>query len=111
MIKKPRARYSIYLNYEKDEVLKKLMKEKKEDNISSLIGNALVELDEYRMADKKKGVGRPPKNEEDIQNELYEPDYSDDLPKTINHYGKLIGKQEMADIEERTRMHNSMHKD
>lgn len=111
MTKKPRARYSIYLNYEKNEVLKKIMREKKEDNISSLIGSALVELDEYRMADKKKGVvGRPRKDEEEAQHDLYEPDYTDDLPKTITHYGRKIGAQEYEDIQEKSRQHNEQHK-
>lgn len=105
-------RITVYLNDIQVAGLDKMMTEDMgSDNKSAFMVKLLAEESKRREeAKQKRGRGRPQKDEE-APDELYEPDYSDDLPKTINHYGKLIGKQEMADIEERTRMHNSMHKD
>lgn len=104
-------RITVYLNDKQTKILKELTDEDVEENMSYFMARLLVDEKKRRDAEKqKRGRGRPQKDEE-APDELYEPDYSDDLPKTINHYGKLIGKQEMADIEERTRMHNNMHKD
>jgi hypothetical protein len=106
-----RRRITLSLNERQYNDLKKLMEEANQTNYTTygvyLIMQEVQRIEEIKS---KRGRGRPQKNDE-APDELYEPDYSDDLPKTINHYGKLIGKQEMADIEERTRMHNNMHKD
>lgn len=103
-----KKRVVLYLNKAQSDILEKNIAKAHWDTGSAYIGYLLAK--EEGLIDGKRPAGRPRK-EDEAPEDLYEPDYSDDLPKTINHYGKLIGKQEMADIEERTRMHNNMHKD
>lgn len=105
-------RITIYLNEIQSAGLKKMMSDDMgSDNTSAFMVRLLSEEAKRREESKnKRGRGRPQKDEE-APDELYEPDYSDDLPKTINYYGRLIGKQEMEDIEEKTRMHNAQHRE
>ncbi len=48
---------------------------------------------------EKRGAGRPPKGSEPVEPAEDVPDYSDDEPKNIPHFGRMIGRREYQDIE------------
>ncbi len=93
----------ISLSEEQDKALDELMSEDIATNrsayIASLIGD---EMKRRKVENEKRGVGRPRDSERDgpvIPAEDM-PDYSDDQPKNIPHFGRMIGKREYQDIEE-----------
>lgn len=103
-------RVTVYFNDIQFQVFKELMEEDLMDNQSIFIVRLIAEEKKRRDEIKnKRGRGRPQKEAEEEAPEYEEPDYSDDVPKTIMHYGRMIGKREMADIEARTREHNQQH--
>ncbi len=71
-------------------------------NKSAFIG-MLIGAEAYRRASMplKRPVGRPRKDASESGGDEYEdtPDYSHDTPKTIPHFGRMIGPRELADIE------------
>jgi len=105
-----KERITVYLNKVQSEGLKEMMNEDMgNDNVSAFFVHLLSEEKKRREELKSKRNPGRPKKEAEVYEEYTEPDYSDDLPKNILHYGNMIGKREMADIEERTRFHNSQH--
>ena len=62
------------------------------NNRSAFIA-ALIGREYKKRADEDRKPGRPPIKKVD--------DYSDDLPKTIPHFGKMIGARELADFEDK----------
>lgn len=67
--------------------------------VAGLIGAELKRRAEAREAVKnKKPVGRPRKDADESEYEET-PDYSHDMPKDIPHFGRMIGKRELQDIE------------
>ncbi len=88
---------------QQNEALQGLMKEDMVDSadrsafIALLIG---AEVKRRAEARDKRGVGRPRKSEEGggIDSEP-EVDYTDDIPKNIPFFGRMIGKREYADIQ------------
>jgi len=90
-------RILITLNDEQQETLAKLMKEDVQSNRAGYIVN-LIGAEARRRV--KKPAGRP-KSSEEVEEVEEEKDYTNDLPKNIPHFGRMIGKQELADIEER----------
>ncbi len=78
-----------------------LMHEDTQSNRSAYIG-FLIGSEKTRR-NKKNPVGRPRKNEQEDEYEE-EPDYTHDLPKTIPHYGRMIGQRELSDILERQKL-------
>lgn len=103
-----KKRVVLYLNKAQSDILEKNIAKAHWDTGSAYIGYLLAKEEGLIEDNRKRPAGRPRKEEETLE-EYTEPDYSDDLPKTINHYGNMIGKREMADIDARTRAHNSAH--
>lgn len=89
-----------------DEQMEKLEMLKTEfaiDNLSAFLSRLIVEEARRVEIEKaKRGPGRPRKEveeEEDIFK--LDQDYTDDLPKNIAFFGRMIGKREYEDINER----------
>ncbi len=83
------------LSPEIEEALAKIMKEDLQTNRAGYIV-ALIGAEAKRRT--KKPMGRPKNTAEDVEEEA---DYTDDMPKNIPHFGRMIGKREKADIDER----------
>ncbi len=94
------ARYQVALNDPQNKMLEEMMKEDAQTEISGFFGVILVNEYKRRQEVKnKRPQGRPRKEDDDNANDVFvdEPlDWSDDLPKTINWYGKKIGPKESA---------------
>ena len=89
------------LSDEQGEALAKLMKDDLQTNRTAFIAGLIgAEVQRRRDERNKRGVGRPRKGVDEGGDEV---DYSDDLPKDILHFGRMIGKRELADIEETQR--------
>ncbi len=81
--------------------LESLMAEDMAHSKSAYFGTLIASEVKRRKADKEKrgpgrpagGVSTPVEPAEDM------PDYSDDQPKNIPHFGRMIGQQEYKDIE------------
>ncbi len=90
-------RFLITLNDEQQAVLAQLMREdtasKRATYVVSLIG-----AEARRRVKKPAGRPKAATEEEEVEEEK---DYSQDMPKNIPHFGRMIGKIELADIEER----------
>ncbi len=92
-----------------------LMRQDLADNrtafIVSLIGAEVQRRQEQHASGFKRPVGRPRKgvdpssSSQEAASDEYElePDYSHDLPKDIPHFGRMIGRRELADIESASR--------
>lgn len=96
------ARYQVSINELQKKMLEEMMLEDAQTDVSNFLGFCLVNEYKKRQEEKnRRPVGRPRKDEEqeDIQFDA-EPDWSDDLPKNITHYGQKIGAKQMAYIEE-----------
>ncbi len=88
----------ISLSEEQNDALKSLMKaDIVDDSDTSMYVGLLIGAEVRRRADKRP-VGRP-RNEEgggiDSEPAI---DYTDDVPKNIPHFGRMVGKREYADI-------------
>lgn len=76
-----------------------LMAEDLSTNKSAYVAALVGAEVKRRAAATKRTVGRPRKSEAvDASDEGS--DYTDDLPKNIPHFGRMIGARELADIEE-----------
>ncbi len=79
------------------QLLDALMVEDVAHNRSAYVG--LLISGEFNRRKAKRGPGRPLKGSEPIELADDMPDYSNDVPKNIPHFGRMIGKQEYQDIE------------
>ena len=91
----------VILSEDQQAGLNTIMREDLQSNVSAYIG--LLIGQEVARRNKKNPVGRPRKNEPEDEYEE-EPDYTHDLPKTIPHYGRMIGQRELADILEQQKL-------
>ncbi len=95
-------KFLVTLNDEQDNALEKLMSEDLATNrtayLAMLIGAEAKRREEVR---NKRPVGRPRKEDARASEDEYEsePDYSQDKPKNILHFGRMIGKREFDDIQ------------
>ena len=81
----------ITLTILQDKALKEMMAADLANNRTAFI-TSLIGKEYKRRADEDRRPGRPPIPKKDL-------DYSDDLPKTIPHFGKMIGPRELEDFE------------
>lgn len=87
------------------EVLDQMMVEDRTNNLTDFINFLIVDEWKRREAEKaKRPVGRPRKEdgEKDEEEEEFdlEKEFADDLPKTINWYGTMIGKRQFKYYED-----------
>jgi hypothetical protein len=99
------ARYQIALNEPQNEILKKMMDEDLQTDVSAYFGMILANEWKQREAEKaKRPVGRPRKEDEENEEEEEEFDlekeFADDLPKNINWYGVKIGERQLKYYED-----------
>ncbi len=90
-------RITISLSDKQNDILRKLMTDDNQTNLSSYFVYLMTqEVKKRTEALNKPKAGRPKKEEDDI-----DPfDYSDDLPKNIPYFGETIGPREYAEKEE-----------
>lgn len=102
-IKHKIARYQVALNEPQNNMLKEMMLEDAQTDFSSFFGIVLVnEFKQRQLLKLKRPQGRPRKeedNNEPVEQWDREKEYADDLPKTIMHYGRLIGRREYDEID------------
>lgn len=79
-----------------DEIMREDMQLSRSAYIARLVSDEKRRRDEAKAP--KRGVGRPRKDENDSEDD--EPDYTNDMPKNILHFGRMIGPRELNDIAE-----------
>ncbi len=61
---------------------------------------ALLVGAEFRRREGKRAVGRPRNSDKGEIDDVEAIDYTEDIPKNIPYFGRMIGKREYADIQE-----------
>ncbi len=88
----------ISLSEEQVKALEELMVEDVASNTSAYIASLIGAEAKRRKAEREKHlIGRKREESEEPAEDME--DYSDDLPKSIPHFGRMIGKREYQDIE------------
>lgn len=103
-IKHKIARYQVALNEPQNNILKEMMQEDAQTEISSFFGIVLVNEYKRRQEYKnKKPVGRPRKDDDEAEEITPDDDayWINDLPKDKTFYNKSVGAKELYYLENR----------
>ncbi len=94
-------RLLISLSDEQMTILDALMGEDAANNRSAYLAALIAGERKRREAEReKRSAGRPRNSEKGgIDEDVEKVDYTDDIPKNIPYFGKMIGKREYADIQ------------
>ncbi len=89
------------LSTEQEKALSELMTEDLATNRSAFIAALIGSEAKHRKVEREKRLPGRPRADEYGPVEPAEdmPDYSDDQPKNIPHFGRMIGRREYQDIE------------
>ncbi len=96
-------RYFFTLSEAQNELFESYLKDGPFPDATAFITAMLADEKKRREAEaSRRGVGRPRNDELDIPDgEDIGIDYTDDVPKNIPHFGRMIGQKEYADIQKR----------